>query len=88
MKLNALLVSQDRPSLLVLEALLDVLHFEHQTCLSSGEAVELLVQGHHSALMLDFDLPGASQVARMARRVFALTGGGNWKEQRPHRLRG
>lgn len=82
MKLNALLVSQDRPSLRVLEALLDALHLEHQTCYASGEAVELLVHGHHSAVILDFDLPGAGQVARMAsmasaqRRpvVFAMVG--------------
>ncbi len=67
MKLNALLVSQDRPSLRVLAALLDVLQIEHQNCGSSGEAVELLVHGHHSALVLDFDLAGAGQVARMAR---------------------
>jgi PilZ domain len=67
MKLNALLVSQDRPSLRVLTALLDVLEIEHQTCPSSAEAVESLVLGHHSALVLDFDLPGAGQVARMAR---------------------
>jgi len=67
MKLNALLVSQDRPSLRVLGALLDVLQIEHQTCLSSAQAVELFVQGHHSALVQDFDLPGAGQVARMAR---------------------
>ena len=71
MKLNALLVSQDRPSLRVLEALLDVLQIEHQTCQSAGEAVELMVHGHHSALMMDFDLPGAGQVARMARMASA-----------------
>jgi FixJ family two-component response regulator len=67
MKLNALLVSQDRPSLRVLGALLDVLQIEQQTCHSSGEAIELLVHGHYSALILDFDLPGAGQVAQMAR---------------------
>jgi CheY-like chemotaxis protein len=67
MKFNALLVSQDRPSLRVLGALLDVLQIELQTCHSSGEAVELLVQGHYSALVLDFDMPGAGQVARMVR---------------------
>jgi hypothetical protein len=66
MKRNALLVSQDRPSLRLLAALLDVLQIEQQTCLSSSEAVELLVHGHYSALVLDFDLPGAGQVARMA----------------------
>jgi ActR/RegA family two-component response regulator len=71
MKLNALLVSQDRPSLRVLGALLDVLQIEHQTCNSSSEAVELLVQGHYSALMLDFDLPDAAQVARMAHMTSA-----------------
>ncbi|MGA8490009.1 MAG: PilZ domain-containing protein [Terriglobales bacterium] len=71
MKLNALLVSQDAPSLRVLGALLDVLQIEHQTCQSSGEAVELLVRGHYSALVLDFDLPGAGQVARMARMASA-----------------
>src|SRR5271167_4921829 len=67
MKLNAFLVSQDRQSLRVLSALLDVLEIEHQTCRSCAEAVESLVHGHHSALVLDFDLPGAGQVARMAR---------------------
>ncbi len=66
MKLNALLVSQDRASLRVLGALLDVLQIEQKACHSSGEAVELLVQGHYSALVLDFDLPDAGQVARMA----------------------
>src|ERR1700680_2881794 len=67
MKLNALVMSRDHPSLPVLAAILDVLEIEQQTCLSSAEAVELLVHGHHSALVLDFDLPGAGQVARMAR---------------------
>jgi CheY-like chemotaxis protein len=67
MKLNALVMSRDHPSLRVLAAILDVLEIEHQTCLSSAEAVELLVHGHHSAVVLDFDLPGAGQVARMAR---------------------
>jgi len=66
MKLNALVVSRDQPSLRVLAAVLDVLEIEHQACSSSAEAVELLVHGHHSALLLDFDLPGAGQVARMA----------------------
>ncbi|HXM62024.1 MAG TPA: PilZ domain-containing protein [Terriglobales bacterium] len=71
MKLNALLVSRDCPSLRVLGALLDVMQIEQQTCHSSGEAVELLVQGHYSALVMDFDLPGAGQVARMARMASA-----------------
>jgi DNA-binding NtrC family response regulator len=69
MKLNALLVSQHRPSLRVLAALLDVLQIEHRTCHSSADAVELIVQGHHSALVLDFDLPGAGQVALWSVRL-------------------
>jgi hypothetical protein len=69
MKLNGLLVSRDRPSLRVLAALLDVLQIEHQTCHSSADAVEVLVRGHHSALIVDFDLAGAGQVARMAQMV-------------------
>jgi len=69
MKLNALLVSRDRPSLRVLVALLDVLRIEHQACHSSADAVELLVRGYHSALLVDFDLAGAGQVARMAQML-------------------
>jgi len=67
MKLNALLMTRERPSLRVLTAVLDLLRIEQQTCMSSAEAVELLALGHHSALVLDFDLPGAGQVVRMAR---------------------
>jgi len=69
MKMNALVMSRDHPSLRVLAAILDVLEIEHQTCPSSADAVELLVHGHHSALVLDFDMPGAGQVARMARTL-------------------
>jgi hypothetical protein len=69
MKMNALVMSRDHPSLRVLAAILDVLEIEHQPCLSSADAVELLVHGHHSALVLDFDMPGAGQVARMARTL-------------------
>jgi len=39
MKRNALVMSRDHPSLRVLAAVLDVLEIEHQTCLSSAEAV-------------------------------------------------
>jgi CheY-like chemotaxis protein len=66
----------------VLTSALDELEIEHQVCLSAAEAAELLVQGHYSALVLDFALPGAAQVARMARMaspqrrpvVFAMLG--------------
>lgn len=82
MKLNALLMSKDQPALRVLAVALDRLEIERQICLSAAEAMELLVQGHYSALVLDFALPGAAQVAKMARMaspqrrpvVFAMLG--------------
>jgi len=82
MKLNALLMSRDHASLRVVASALDGLGIEYQVCLSSAEAVELLVQGQYSAVVLDFALPGAAQVARMARMaspqrrpvVFAMIG--------------
>jgi len=59
-------MTRDRPSLRVLGATFGVMQIEQKTCHDSAEAIELLVQGHHSALVLDFDLPGAEQVARLA----------------------
>jgi PilZ domain-containing protein len=53
----------------MLAGLLDDLQIEQEVCLSADEAVEMLVQSHYSALVLDFDLPGASHVARLARMV-------------------
>ena len=40
---------------------------EQEVCLSAPEALDLTVQRHYSALVIDFDLPGAAMVARMAR---------------------
>jgi CheY-like chemotaxis protein len=67
MRLNALLMCRDHQSLRVLAAALDQLEIEQEVCLSAAHAMELLVQGHYSAMVLDFDLPDAVQVARMAR---------------------
>jgi CheY-like chemotaxis protein len=67
MKRNALIMCRQQPPLRILAGLLDELSVEQEVCLSADEAVEMLVQGHYSALVLDFDLPGASQVARLAR---------------------
>lgn len=46
---------------------LDELAIEEEVCVSEAEAMELLALGHYSALVVDFDLPGAAQLARMAR---------------------
>ena len=40
---------------------------EREVCLSASEALDLTVLRQYSALVLDFDLPGAATVARMAR---------------------
>lgn len=82
MKLNALLLTSDQPCLRVITAALDELEIEPDDCPSAQEAMERLVQGHYSALVLDFDLPGAAQVAKLARMapperrpvVFAMIG--------------
>jgi len=82
MKLNALLMTRDRASVRLLTAALDDLQIGRQVCLSAADAMELLVREQFSALILDFALPGAAQVARMARMaspqrrpiVFAMLG--------------
>jgi hypothetical protein len=82
MRLSALLMCRDQESLRVLAAALDELAIEQEICLSAPAAMELLMKGHYSALVLDFDLPAAAQVARTARMapaqhrpvVFAMIG--------------
>jgi len=67
MKLNALLMGGEHDSLRMLVGALDELEIDEQVCVSEPEAMELLALGHYSALVVDFDLSGAGQVARMAR---------------------
>ena len=82
MKLNALLMCRNQQSLRVLAEALDELEIAQEVCLSAPEAMELLVRKHYSALVLDFDIPAAAQVARIARMaapqkrpvVFAIIG--------------
>jgi hypothetical protein len=83
MKLNALLMCRQHESLSVLLNTLDELGIDEEMCSSAPEAMELLALGYYSALIVDFDLPGASQVVHMARLapaqrrpvVFAMIGG-------------
>ena len=82
MKLNALLMCREHESLRMLVGALDELGIDEEVCVSEPEAMELLALGHYSALIVDFDLPGAAQVVHMARLapaqrrpvVFALIG--------------
>jgi CheY-like chemotaxis protein len=69
MKLNVLLMCRNQPALRILAAAFAGAGIAPEVCLSAPDAMELLVKGHYSALVLDFDLPGAVQVARMARII-------------------
>jgi DNA-binding response OmpR family regulator len=65
MKLNSLLISQDSASLHSLTTALAKLKIEVEVCPSAALAVELLVKSPYSAVMVDFDEPGAARVAQM-----------------------
>lgn len=67
MKLNALLMCREQEALRMLVGALDELEIEEEICVSEAEAMELLAVGYYSAVVVDFDLPGAAQVARLAR---------------------
>ena len=84
MRLNALVMSRRHSSVRVLVAAFAELGIEYRISLSASETIETLAGGHHSALVLDFDLPHAAQVAKMARNLtgkrkpilFGMIGGG------------
>ena len=67
MKPTALLVTRDRAALVLLQATLDVLEIDSNVCYSPEEAVDEVVHGDYSVVVLDFDLPGVALVARMSR---------------------
>lgn len=82
MELNALLMCREHESLRMLVGALDEFGIDEEVCGSEPEAMQLLALGYYSALIVDFDLPGAAQVVHMARMapakrrpvVFALIG--------------
>ena len=82
MKLNALLMCREDDSLRMLVSALNELEIDEEVCAAEADAMDLLALGHYSALVVDFDLSGACQVARMARLapvqrrpvVFAMIG--------------
>jgi ActR/RegA family two-component response regulator len=67
MALNALLMCSDERVLRLLGKALEEVEMEREVCPSAPEALDRTVLQHYSALVLDFDLPGAATVARMAR---------------------
>ena len=58
---------RNQPSLRILANAFHGIGVDPEVCLSAPDTMEWLVKGHYSALVLDFDLPGAAQVARMVR---------------------
>lgn len=66
MRQSAAVLCQDKQSLLTLKATLAKLDIEMVPCHSSQEALELVLTGCSSTLIVDFDLPGAEEAIRMA----------------------
>ena len=69
MKLNALVVARNAGDLKVLVAAFAELAVEYRVCTSPSEAMDLLATSRYSALIVDFDVPNAMQVAHMAREL-------------------
>lgn len=67
MAFNALVMCREQQSQQVLAAAMGVLQMEHSLCGSVPEALDRMVRDQYSALVLDFDLPHAELVAKMAR---------------------
>jgi len=66
MSQSAAVVCNDKASLHALSAALDSLGMELTNCSSGQKALELVMTGRASTLIVDFDLPGAEEVVRMA----------------------
>ena len=64
MKLNALVMSRNSSAVKILVAAFAELGVEYRVSFSPSETVELVASGQYSALVVDFDLPNAVQVAR------------------------
>jgi FixJ family two-component response regulator len=67
MKINALVMSRNHSAVKVLVAAFAELGIEYRMTFSASETLDVLSEGHHSALVLDFDLPHSGQVAKLAR---------------------
>lgn len=69
MGINALVMSRSNGAVKVLVAAFAELGIEYKVSASAPETLEILATEHHSALIIDFDLPDAACVARMARSL-------------------
>ena len=66
MRKSAAVLCHDKRSLETLTAVLDQLGIELRNCQSNQQALELVMAGECSTLIVDFDLPGAEEAIRMA----------------------
>src|SRR5262252_2014535 len=66
MRKSAAVFCQDKRSLETLETTLQQLDMDLVKCRSNQEALELVMNGRCSTLIVDFDLPGAEEAIRMA----------------------
>ena len=69
MGINALVMSRSNGAVKVLVAAFAELGIEYKVSASVPETLEILATEHHSALIVDFDLPDAACVAKMARSL-------------------
>jgi FixJ family two-component response regulator len=66
MRQSAAVLCRDRISLETLQATLGLLGIEPLSCASNQQALEFVLAGRCTTLIVDFDLPGAEEVIRMA----------------------
>jgi CheY-like chemotaxis protein len=66
MRPSAAVLCHDKRSLQILESTLEQLAVELVNCPTGQAALELVLDGRCSTLIVDFDLPGAEEVIRMA----------------------
>src|SRR5579864_1369317 len=66
MRQSAAVVCQDKTSLKILEASLESLGIQLHACANGQKALESVMTGRCSTLIVDFDLSGAEEVIRMA----------------------
>ena len=69
MGINALVMSRSNGAVKVLVATFAELGIDYKVSASVPETLEILATEHHSAVIIDFDLPDAVCVARMARSL-------------------
>jgi len=63
---SAAVVCHDKTSLQVLESAMEGLGMDITSCSSGHKALEMVMNGRCSTLIVDFDLPGAGEIIRMA----------------------